>query len=137
MSWAGPRREEEEERGFTSVELVVLVPVLMLAVLLVVEAAMVRHGNQVAKAAAEDGVAAARAYGGSVAAGEAEARDTLAQLGDGLLDDVTVTVQRDPTRARVEVTGRVRGVFPGIHPTVRAATSGMTERFVAEGQPGP
>jgi TadE-like protein. len=115
----------------------VLVPVLMLAVLLIVEAALVRHGNQVAKAAAEDGAAAARAYGGSVAAGEAEARDTLAQLGSGLLDDVAVNVQRDPSRARVEVTGRVRGVLPGIRPTVRAVSSGMTERFVAEGRQGP
>jgi Flp pilus assembly protein TadG len=118
--------------------MVFLTPTLLLVVLLVVEAAVVFHGAHIARAAAEDGAAAARAYGGSVAAGETEARDTLAQLGASLLDDVAVSAERGPQQARVVVTARVRGVLPGVHIPVRAVSSGPLETFkAAHAQGGP
>jgi Flp pilus assembly protein TadG len=101
------------ERGVTSVELVVVTPVLLSLILLVVQVGLYFHASHIALAAAEEGARAARARTGTATAGEARARRFVNALGSGLLRSPVVTASRGPTTARVEVRAQVATVLPG------------------------
>lgn len=113
-------------------EWALVLPLLMVLVLSGVQVALWAHAAHVATAAAQEGVVAARAAGGSAEAGETRATGVLQQLGPSLIDSPRVVAHRSQDQASVEVSGYATVVVPGLRLRVHGqATSGI-ERFVPE-----
>jgi Flp pilus assembly protein TadG len=123
-------RHPRGQAGSATTELVLLMPVVLLLVLLIVQFGLWLHARQVATAAAQEGLVAARVETGTAAAGHARAVAFLTQTGG--LRDVGVDASRDVTTARVTVTGTTPTVLPGTALGVSAVAEGPVERFVAE-----
>lgn len=128
-----PDEEEErrQQRGEATTELVVVTPVLLLLIGFILQFALWYHASHVAEAAAQEGVRAARAFGGSAEAGQARAEHFLAETGPNVVQAPEVSVSRDPRSARVEVRGHAPSVVPGLRLEVTAAAESPTERFAA------
>jgi len=107
--------------------MVFVLPLLMALVLLLAQVTIWAHASHIAQATATRALAATRADGGSVAAGQAQGRATLDQLG-GSLTDPHVTVSRDADRAAVHVHGTAASVVPGLHLGVDADAAGVIEQ---------
>jgi len=116
--------------GQATVEWVLVVPLLVLLVLSGVQVALWAHAGHIATAAAQEGVVAARAAGGSAASGQARARSVLDQMGRRLVEDAEVAASVSATRATVDVRGRAVAVVPGLRLGVHGQASSPRERFV-------
>ncbi|HWH01699.1 MAG TPA: TadE family protein [Pilimelia sp.] len=132
---AGGRTRARRDAGSGTVEMVITIPVFMFLMMLVVQVGMWLHASHIAQAAATRALATASAYQGS-AAGRTAGHDTLDSLGGTVLKDPSVRVTRTATDVRVEVTGRVVTVVPGISWPVRATAAGAVERFVPATEDG-
>ena len=97
------------ERGSTSVQMVILMPVLFLVMFLGMQAALFYHARTVAIAAAQQG---ARAAGGS-----------------DVLENASVTGSRTATEATVTVQGAALSVIPGWSPIVQQSATVPVERI--------
>jgi len=126
------RLARDGDRGGATVEFVIAVPVLMLMILFIVQAAVWMHATHVAQAAATRALDAGAAYGGSAAQGQSAGDATLAALGSGVLKDTQVTVIRTATEVRVDITGTAATVVPGVRWRVHASAAGPVERFVPD-----
>jgi Cu/Zn superoxide dismutase len=100
----------------------------MLVFLLMLQYAMQAHAHRVAQAAAEEALAAASAYDGSAASGEAAGDHYLSDLGS--LSGTHVTVTRTGDTATVTVTGDGQQVLPFAPVHVSVRLQGPIERFV-------
>lgn len=118
-----------EQRGQATVEWVLVVPLLMLLVLSGVQVALWGHAAQIATAAAQEGVVAARANSGSIDVGENRARNVLDQMGRRLVEDPVVAATIDATSARVDVRGRAMAIVPGLRLAVHGQATSPLERF--------
>lgn len=107
----------------------IAVPALMLLVLLVIQFGLWYHANNVAEAAAQEGVRAARVFDGSAADGQERAEGYMADNAPSLVGDHTVTARRTAEIARVEVNGKLAAIVPGLDLPVRAEAESPTERF--------
>ena len=96
------------ERGSTSVQMVILMPVLFLVMFLGLQAALFYHARTVAIAAAQQG---ARAGGSDV------------------LENASVTGSRTATEATVTVQGAALSVIPGWSPIVQQSATVPVERI--------
>ncbi len=123
------RRQQRGERGDAAVEVVLAVPVLLLLIMLVIQAGLWFHGSQLAEAAAQEGVQAGRVENGSAADAERRARDFLGRLSPSVASTAQVHAVRTAEVTRVEVTGQVQQVVPGLVLTVSGAAEAPTERF--------
>lgn len=123
----GPRFRDD--RGGATTQLVVLVPTVLLLMLLIVQFALAWHAQHIAQYAAERGLAAARAKDATAAAGQAQARGSLGQLGSRVLTRPSVTVERGREQATVRVRGGVMPVVPGLRLHATGAASGAVERL--------
>jgi Flp pilus assembly protein TadG len=112
-----------------SAEVVLVVPVLMLLILFSVQFGLWYHASAVARAAAQEGVHAARVQGGSAAAGHAQATSLISQAGASLLGDVTVTATRTAQVATVEVSAVTASIVPGLWLPVHATAESPVERY--------
>ena len=123
--------------GTATLELTVLFPVVLLILFGVMQGALYFHGRNVAMAAAEQGVRAARADGQTDRAGvaTAHARQFLADTGE--LDNLTglsITPAVDAGSVRVTVSARTVSLLPGVPgPTVSQTAAGAIERFTTGG----
>lgn len=124
------RRRPRGEQGYSVVEAVITVPVMLGLTMLVVQYALLWHGRHVAEAAAQDGLRAARGFGATAAIGEREAADYLGQVAPRLLLQPTVQVERTATVVTVRVRAGVLSVVPGGGFTVEESAVGPVERFV-------
>ncbi|UOX88404.1 pilus assembly protein [Amycolatopsis sp. FBCC-B4732] len=115
-----------------SAELVIATPLLLLALLAIVQFALWSHAVHVAQAAASQALSAARTQDGSAAAGRDVGKRLLDDLVRGPLRSPRVGVVRTPTSASVSVEGEVVAVLPGVHLHVHAETAGAVERFVPD-----
>jgi Flp pilus assembly protein TadG len=122
-------RRSQDERGDATTELVLVTPVLLFLIAFVVQFALWYHASHVAEAAAQEGARAARAYGGSAAAGQERAEHFLAETGPTIVVEPEVTATRDATTARVEVHGHSPSVVPGLRWAVTATAKSPTERL--------
>ena len=120
-----------DERGDATTELVLVTPVLLLLIGFVIQFALWYHAAHVAEAAAQEGVRAARAFGGSAEAGQTRAAHFLAETGPNIVRSPEVTASRDLRTARVEVHGQAPSVVPGLRLAVTAEAESPTERFTA------
>ena len=117
-----------DERGALSIEFLLVISALILVFLLMLQYAMQAHAHRVAQAAAEEALAAASAYDGSAASGEAAGNHYLTDLGS--LSDTNVTVTRTGTTASVTVTGDGQQVLPFVPVHVSVHLQGPLEHFV-------
>jgi TadE-like protein len=85
--WPGRR----SERGVSSLELVLYMPLLMTAIFITVQFSLLYLGNQVVSSAARQAARVARTTGDQVAA-EAKGKDYADKVGHGLVEHVEVNV---------------------------------------------
>ena len=116
------------ERGSSSIQLVLLMPVLFSVMFLGMQAALHYHARTIAIAAAQEGARAAGAQNGTASAGIAAASSYLADTGGDSLTRPTVTCARTPTIATVSVRGVALSVIPGWRPTITQSASVPVER---------
>ena len=123
-------KAKRNERGASTVELVLYMPILMLAIFLTIQFSLIYLGNQAASAAARESARVART---TLDRGQAEAAGYAytADIGKGILEDVRVTVTPVGTeQVRVEVTGHAQKITPFLDPpTVTQVVQGPLEEF--------
>jgi Flp pilus assembly protein TadG len=119
------------QRGTTTLEAVLVFPVLLLLLMLIIQFALWYHATDVATAAAQDGVRAARVEGGTGQDGYARANTLLDEAARSILQDRKVVVARTTDDARVEVSGTCIALVPFLRLPVRAVAESGTERFRA------
>ena len=119
-----------DERGMTTIQVAILFPVVLFWIMLIVQYGLWWHAKQVANAAAAEAVDAAQVSTGSARDGEDAAASYLAQSGN--LDNITVTVSREPTVVTVEVRGEAPQLVPGFAWSVTARSTAPVERFIPE-----
>lgn len=121
------------QRGQATTEVVLLVPVLLLLIMSVVHFGLWYHGGHVVRAAAQEGVRAARIENGTADDGRARAERFLASAAPTLVSGHRVSASRSLDVATVEVQGRVVGVIPGLVLPVRARATSPVETFRLSG----
>jgi hypothetical protein len=126
-------RPADDEKGVATVEMAVIFPVTLLLVFSIVQFGLWYHAADVARAAAQEGVRAARVAGASAQSGADKANQVLDDDARGLLVNRRVIPSRDGDVARVEVSGRcVRIVpIPFLVLPIRAVAESPVERFRA------
>ena len=123
-----PRRRDE--RGVSSVELVLYMPILMLLILIIIQFALVYLGNQAAGAIAREAARTARVTC-SEQEGEQAGYRYAAGISKGILDGVEVNVVRVADgQMRATVKGAAQKLSPVGVPQVRQTVQGPVERFV-------
>ena len=123
-------RRVRDERGMTTIQVAILFPVVLFWIMLIVQYGLWWHAKQVANAATAEAVDAAQVSTGSARDGEDAAASYLAQSGN--LDNITVTVSREPTVVTVEVRGEAPQLVPGFAWSVTARSTAPVERFIPE-----
>ncbi|MGW8375398.1 TadE/TadG family type IV pilus assembly protein [Streptomyces sp. ODS28] len=124
------------ERGSATTEMVLVLPLALLLVLLLAQAAMWFHATHIAQATAAHALSAARVERGTAATGQREGQRVLQQLGRGPLRRPHLAVDRDAQRAEVRITGTASSVVPFLHLTVSARAAGPVEAFRVEDREG-
>ncbi len=123
-------RRWRDERGMTTIQVAILFPVVLFWIMLIVQYGLWWHAKQVANAAAAEAVDAAQISSASARDGEDAAASYLAQSGN--LDNITITVSREPTVVTVEVRGDAPQLVPGFEWSVTARSTAPVERFIPE-----
>lgn len=123
-------RLKDEAGAASLVQTVLVAPVLLFALMLIVQFGLMFHARNVAENAAQEGAAAARHFRGTEADGQARALEYLEVLGPKTLAGRTVTVNRTLQEATVTISGTVISVVPGMHLRVSESASGPVERYV-------
>jgi Flp pilus assembly protein TadG len=124
-------RSRRREEGTSAIELVLYMPLLMIAIILTIQFALVYLGNQAVSASAREAARTARTTG-DLRSGQARGYDYARDLGGGLLRAVTVDVtfangDRD-VRAVVSADGEQ--LLPFIdRPRLSEAVEGPVEQF--------
>lgn len=124
------RRRVPSDAGTSSVELVITMPALLLAVFAVMQFGLWMHAQHVAQAAARDGVAVARAYDGTERAAHDRTAASLDTFGPTIVRDPRIDVVRTGEEATVTVTGNATSILGIFSLGVREQASGPVERFV-------
>ena len=118
-----------DENGSSSLQTVLVMPVLLLLITAIVQFAIWYYAAHVAIAAAQDGARAARVEAATDADGQSRASQLLDQLGHGVLVAPNVSVTRDAQTVRVEVHGYAPQLVPLLRLPVNAVSVGSIERF--------
>jgi Flp pilus assembly protein TadG len=126
-------RELRSDRGVSSLELVLYMPLLMMAIFLTVQFSLVYLGNQVISSSARQAGRVARS-GGGLDKANALARDYAARVGHGLVTNVNVDITpvdgASGPEMRVVVTGQALKLVPGVAaPQVSKTVQGPVETF--------
>ncbi len=118
------------EKGLTSTELAVLMPVLIALVLVPFQVALWWHASQVADAAAREAVDAAQVATATEDDGMRAAEWFLDAAGN--ITDVEVIITRTTDTVTVDVTGQAPRLIPGFDWHVAGHATGDLERFIPE-----
>lgn len=124
-----------DEAGSSAIEMVILFPVTLLVVLIIIQFGLWYHAADIARAAAQQGVKTASAYGATAGAGQVQARAVLDENGRSLIQGTTVTPFRDGAQARITVTGTALTVVPILHLPIHETATAPVEAF--RPPPGP
>jgi hypothetical protein len=130
--WHRVRRALAGDRGAVSVELVIATPLVLLALLAIIQFALWSHATHVAQAAASQALAAARVQDGTSGAGRAAGERLLDDLAHGPLRHPQIHVTRTAISATVSIQGEATAVLPGVHLHVHAESFGEVERFISD-----
>lgn len=126
-------REGGPDGGFSTLEAVILIPVLVIATMLAVQFAMLYHGRNVASAAARDGLRVARGYQATGQRGAADCTRYLAAVAGKMLSGPTCTATRTATTVTVSVHATVMSVVPFGSYHLEETATGPVEAFQAGG----
>lgn len=122
-----------DERGATTVEMVLLIGGLFALMFLGLQASLYYHARSVAIAAAQEGARAAGARTGTQAAGINAATRFVAQAGGrSVLSNSHVTGSRTPAYATVTVTGESMSVISGFHLSIHQSATVPVERLTSD-----
>ena len=125
-------RRRRDEGGASAIELVLYMPLLMIAILLAVQFCLTYLGVQAASAAAREGNRVARVTG-SIADGTNTARDDARDIGRGVLESPQVSVQRIGDVMRTRVSGDAPRIVPFLPVTgVEETVEGPVEQFMED-----
>lgn len=132
------RRRPRDERGYSSIELVLYMPLLLGAIVVTVQFALVYLANEYASAAAREANRVARVTG-DVGEGTAKGYQVVDGMGDGLLSSARVDVRTiGDTMVETVVTGRAPQLVPFINVVdVTEVVRGPIERFDPDDGPTP
>ncbi len=130
--WRGARDDEE---GSSAIEMVILFPVTLFVVLIIIQFGVWYHAADIARAAAQEGVKTASAYGATAGAGQLRANAVLDNNGRGLIHGTAVMPFRDAALARMTVSGSALTVVPILHLPIRETATAPVEAF--RPPPGP
>lgn len=122
--------DEAREDGISTVETVLVAPVLFFALMLIVQAGLYFHAANIAESAAQEGAAAARRFDGSEQDASSKAARFLSALGPRMLTSRGIEVERTSQNATVTITGSVISLVPGLQLRVEERASGPVERYV-------
>jgi Flp pilus assembly protein TadG len=125
-------RSRRDERGGSTIELVIATPLLLLLVMLIIQFGVWQHASSIARTAAQDGLRMTRTDGGTPQDGQDRAYSLLAQLGSSVVVNPVVTVERTDLDAAVRVEAQSQSIIPGITLPVRAFATGPVESFRAQ-----
>ena len=120
-----------DERGALSIEFLLVLGAFLVVFLVMLQLAVRAHADRVATAAAEDALAAASAYDGTVSAGESAGNRSLS----GSTPNSTTprsAVTRSSTTATATVKGAVPQLIPFLPVDVTVHLEGPVEQFVEE-----
>lgn len=115
-----------------SADVLFVLPIVFVMVLGVVQTGMWAHAQHRAQTIAAQALSTARAHDGSAEAARGRAEQAREQLGGDLLHQVRVEVDRDATRARVQVRAQTFSLLSGWSLPVHAQVSGPVEHLTAE-----
>lgn len=130
-----PRRpRRRDERGTSALELALYTPLLVIAIFVSVQFALLFFGNQAAQAAAREAARVARSGGGTpeaMSAAVTRGRQYASTVGRGVLLSPQIQVQAvGGQEIRVVVTGQSLQVVPGLPaPQIRQTVQGPIEAF--------
>ncbi|WP_255366282.1 TadE family protein [Cellulomonas sp. KH9] len=125
-----------DDRGASTIEMVFYTPLLMLAILAIVQFSLTWYGNELAGAVARETARVVRTGGGSddsVTRAHQRGTEYAGTVGGASLRDVSVEISRpDAQTVRVTVTGRAVEIVQGLAPRVSATVQGPVEGFRAD-----
>lgn len=123
-------RRRWQEQGYSSIELVLYMPLLVGAIIVTVQFALIYLANEYASAAAREGNRVARVTG-DPAQGQAKGEAVVRDMGDGILEPATVRVRWiSDTVIETEVTGSAPRIVPFLDVVqVTETVRGPVERF--------
>ena len=127
------RRNRKRERGEVTTA-VLAVPIAMLLILVVVQAALVFHAQAVLDAAAQDGAQAGQGRSGTRLAARTATQSVIGDSAGNLLSNVHIDIQTTPRNLAVRVRADVKSLIPGYNPTIESMSTGPREVFVAKDQ---
>lgn len=126
------RTRRRDESGATAIELVLYMPLLVIAILLTVQFCLIYLGNQAASAAAREAARVARVTG-DTAAGQNKGYNWANDIGRGILDEPNVRVDQVGDRMRAVVRGHAVKLLPFLPPPeVSETVEGPIEQFVPD-----
>jgi len=120
------------QSGVTSLSVVLVVPAVLLMTSAVAQMVVYYHASNLATAAAEEAAREAQLMGGTADAGRIRGEDFVASAGPNLILDAQVSVTRGTDTVTAEVTGQAPQVIPGVSMTIRARSTGPTERYTGD-----
>lgn len=130
LSTPAHRLRRRDERGTTTIEMVLLMIALFTLLFLGLETGLYYHARSVAIAAAQEGAREAGSQHGSQASGIAAAQQFLNQAGGpGVIVNTNVVGARTATTATVTVTGDSMSVIRGIHVAITQSATVPVERL--------
>ena len=117
------------ERGSSSVEMVIALPIVLTVLFLAVQAGTWFHARSIALASAQSGARTSAMLNSSLEAGLSSARSFAADVGGTTLTGVTVTGDRTATTTTVTVTGHSVRLVPFMDVTVSQSATLPVERY--------
>ena len=117
------------ERGSSSVEMVIALPIVLTVLFLAVQAGTWFHARSIALASAQSGARTSAMLNSSLEAGLSSARSFATDVGGTTLTGVTVTGDRTATSTTVTVTGHSVRLVPFMDVTVSQSATLPVERY--------
>jgi Tfp pilus assembly major pilin PilA len=127
------RDGNDRDRGFGTLEAVIVIPVVVILTMIVVQFVMLYHARNVAEAAARDGLRVARGYQASAGQGKTAAEQYLANVAPKLLAQRHCDVQRNATDVVIVCHANVASVVPFGSFSVSEQATGPIETFATGG----
>ena len=124
------RRQAGDEDGFTSVELAIVAPAVLLLVFACVHVALLFHASNVANDMASAALRVGQQETATGADAQARAMELFAV--EGAVRSPVVTVTRTATRITITVRVNSERVLPGLPYTLTRTVAGPVDRFIPE-----
>jgi len=118
-----------EERGASSIEMVLALPIVLTVLFLAVQAGMWFYARSIALAAAQSGARTSAMLNSSLDAGLSSARSFITDVAGTTLTGVSVTGTRTATSTTVTVTGHTVRLVPFMDLTVAQTATLPVERY--------